>query len=159
MQAGVTIAQWFADTVTNCRLSMYRVARVMTRSDADAEDAVSAATVSAWEHVGKLRNKEALPGYLMRCTVNACHLILRRKQRETAADDLETLFQPNVAETPLWMYLSRLPEKFSLPLQLRYGENLSLEDTASILRIPKGTVSSRCSRGLEILRSQLGKEE
>lgn len=159
MQNSPATEQWFADTVAACRLSLYRVARVTTHSDADAEDAVSAAIISAWERIGRLRSKDALPGYLMRCTVNACHSIYRQSKRETATDDLEAVSPPYRDETPIWVYLSHLPEKFSLPLQLRYGENLSLEDTARILRIPKGTVSSRCSRGLAMLKSQLSKEE
>ena len=27
-------------------------------------------------------------------------------------------------DTPVWMYLQRLPEKYRLPLALRYGDNL-----------------------------------
>jgi len=159
MQTAESTARWFADTVAKCRLSLFRVARVMTHTDADAEDAVSTAIVAAWEHLGSIRKRDALPGYLMRCTVNACRNIFRQSRRETVTGDLEAVSPPYREETPLWVYLSRLPEKYRLPIQLRYGENFSLEDTASILRIPKGTVSSRCSRGLEILKNQLTKEE
>ena len=62
-------------------------------------------------------------------------------------------------DTPVWMYLQRLPEKYRMPLALRYGEDLSLKATAEILRIPCGMVSSRASRGLAMLRKELEKEE
>ena len=150
----------FTEALGQCRLSLYRVARVMLHSDADAEDAVSMATVAVWEHLSKIRSLDALPGYLMQCTVNACRKIYRQKSKEIAAEDLEALSPPpRGEETPVWIYISHLPEKFRLPLQLRYGENFSLDDTAHILRIPKGTVSSRCSRGLKLLKAQLTKEE
>ena len=63
----------FVAGVEACQSRMFRVARVMLRSDADAEDAVSSAIVSAYAHLPSLRRPEALPGYLIRCVVNACH--------------------------------------------------------------------------------------
>ena len=158
MQDGNERNQRFSQTVETMRGSMFRVARGMVRSDADAEDAVSAATVTAYEHLDRLRNPAALPGYLMRCTVNACHAILRRRKREITSEDLSLLSPGCHMETPMWMYVANLPEKFRLPILLRYGEGISLDDTARILRIPKGTVSSRCSRGLDILKQQLTEE-
>ena len=158
MQDGNERNQHFSEMVEAMRSSMFRVARGMVRSDADAEDAVSAATITAYEHMSRLREPAALPGYLMRCTVNACHAILRRRKREIISEDLTSLSPAYHTETPMWMYVANLPEKFRLPILLRYSEGMSLEDTARILRIPKGTVSSRCSRGLDILKHQLTEE-
>lgn len=39
----------FVDAVQATRERMYRVARMMLRTDADAEDAVSTATMIAWK--------------------------------------------------------------------------------------------------------------
>ena len=150
--------QRFSQTVETMRGSMFRVTRGMVRSDADAEDAVSAATITAYERLDRLREPAALPGYLMRCTVNACYAILRRRKREIAAEVFTPLSPGYHMETPMWMYVANLPEKFRLPILLRYGEGISLDETARILRIPKGTVSSRCIRGLEILKQQLTEE-
>ena len=158
MQDGNDRDARFAETAEAMSLSMYRLARGMVRTDADAEDAVSTAIVTAYAHLDRLRNPNALPGYLMRCAVHACHAILRRRKREISTDDLEFLSTTYQMETPIWMYVANLPEKYKLPILLRYGEGLTLEDTARILRIPKGTVSSRCSRGLNILKKELTEE-
>ncbi|MBE5783054.1 MAG: RNA polymerase sigma factor [Clostridiales bacterium] len=149
---------FFIQTVENCRHAMYRVAFGMLRREADAEDAVSSAVVIAYAHLSSLRKKEALPGYLLRCLIHACHGQLKQRKKEQAAV-IAIIHTPPKEHTPIWIYLSHLPEKFRLPLLLRYGENLSLEDTASILSLPKGTVSSRCSRGLSMLRKEMIKEE
>ena len=158
MQSDQGLNEWFARTVEEGRLSMYRVARGMVRTDADAEDAVSAATLSAYEHLDRLRNREALPGYLMRCVINACRGMMRRQKREIATEELEEVAPAALAETPAWMYVHQLPEKYRLPILLRYAENMPLREVSRILRLPKGTVASRCSRGLEILRKQMIKE-
>ena len=151
----------FVDAVQATRERMYRIARMMLHTDADAEDAVSTATMIAWKQLPRLRNLDALPAYLTRCTVNAARAMLRRRKRETLMDaaHLPERSTQSGKDTPVWMYLQRLPEKYRLPLALRYGENLSLKDTAEILRIPCGTVSSRASRGLAMLRKELEKEE
>lgn len=150
----------FVDAVQTTRERMYRVARMMLRTDADAEDAVSTATMIAWKQLPRLRNLDALPAYLTRCTVNAARAMLRRRKRETLMDAAHLPERPAQSgkDTPVWMYLQRLPEKYRMPLALRYGEDLSLKDTAEILRIPCGTVSSRASRGLAMLRKELEKE-
>ena len=56
-------------------------------------------------------------------------------------------------------YVSHLEEKYRLPILLKYGENLPEKDIAAILRIPRGTVSSRINRALAMLRKELEKEE
>ena len=50
-------------------------------------------------------------------------------------------------------HLATLPEELRAPLVLRYGEELSLEEVAQVLRCPVGTASSRIRRGLEQLRT------
>ena len=151
----------FVDAVQTTRERMYRVARMMLHTDADAEDAVSTATMIAWKQLPRLRNLDALPAYLTRCTVNAARAMLRRRKRETLMDAAHLPERPAQSgkDTPVWMYLQRLPEKYRMPLALRYGEDLSLKATAEILRIPCGMVSSRASRGLAMLRKELEKEE
>jgi DNA-directed RNA polymerase specialized sigma24 family protein len=39
---------------------------------------------------------------------------------------------------------------------LRYWEDLSIEQTAAVLRCSTGNVKSQCSRSLEKLRARLG---
>ena len=149
----------FAQAALACRAAMYRVALGMLRNAADAEDAVSCAVVAAYTHLHRLRQPEALPGYLMRCTVNACHAALRRRKRETSAEDMEIYGGTKEEPDSVWTYVHHLPEKYRVPLLLRYGEDWMLADIARALRLPKGTVSARLSRGLKMLRAELQEEE
>ncbi|MDD3412064.1 MAG: sigma factor, partial [Eubacteriales bacterium] len=61
----------FARAVWEQRGALYRAALAILSSPADAEDAVSAAVEAAWKHLPGLRNPDALPAYLLRCTVNS----------------------------------------------------------------------------------------
>ena len=100
-----------------------------------------------------------LAAYLTRCVINVCRDMLRKRKRETITNNLEIFVQPQKAETPVWMYLSALDDKYRIPLMLRFSENLPNTEIAKILHLPTGTVSSRIARGLNILRNQMEKEE
>ena len=149
---------WFAEAVKSREKAMYRVALVMLRRAADAEDAVSDAVEAAWRHCERLRSEDALPAYLMTCTVNASRKALRRRSREQVVDDLTPYAPPVHPEMPVWAYLMGLPEKYRLPLALRYGEDMPVEEIARVLRLPCGTVSTHIARGLKQLRAQIEKE-
>jgi RNA polymerase sigma-70 factor (ECF subfamily) len=55
--------------------------------------------------------------------------------------------------------LTALPEKYETPILLRYFENLSIEEVASALGRPAGTVKSLIHRGLLRLRQDQGLRE
>lgn len=105
----------FVEAIRQNRAGMFRVARMMLRSDSDAEEAVADATESAYAHLRALRNWEAVRPWLMRITVNACHKMLRRRKRETPSGD-ETLFdrpiKPSDA-TEIWSLVEQLDALYS----------------------------------------------
>ena len=149
----------FVEALTCHRKAMYHLAYAMLRSSADAEDAVSAATLQAYRAARRIRSWESIKPYLMRVTVNACHDLLRKRRRETALD-VETMLATRAApeETPIWMYTQQLPLPMRTVLQLHYGEGLPLQDIAKILRVPRGTVASRIHRAKLELKRRMEKE-
>lgn len=61
-----------------------------------------------------------------------------------------------IAITP---YLCKLPRKYREVVFLRYFEDRTLEETASILGRPTGTVKAQCHRGLRLLRRWMQQSE
>lgn len=152
---------WFVQAVRTHRAAMYRVALSMLRERADAEDAVSEATMQAYAHIGSLRARENARAWLMRITVNACHAALRRRKREAVREigEAELIAEQPQDSLPLWALVAQLPPKYGCVLQMFYGEDMRVEEIARALRLPKGTVSSRISRGRKLLRALIEKEE
>lgn len=68
-----TADERFIEAIRQNRAGMFRVARMMLRSDSDAEEAVADATACAYAHIHTLRSWEAVRPWLMRITVNTCH--------------------------------------------------------------------------------------
>ena len=90
--------QLFIDAVKAKRQAMWRVAFHLLRSEADAEDAVSAAVESTWKHLPRM-------------------------------------------------------------LLMKFDEEMQEKEIAAALHLPRGTVSSRITRGLEMIRKEMRKEE
>lgn len=51
--------------------------------------------------------------------------------------------------------VSKLPDKYRLPVLLFYMEELSISDISDILKLPEGTVKSRIHRAKKILKQKL----
>lgn len=149
----------FLETVQENRDRMYRVAMSLLHSGADAEDAVSAAVENAWNHLGRLRNPDALSAYLVRCTVNAAKNELRRRSRLVPLDSVPESGAADPRSERLFEYICGLEEKYRLPLVLRMQERMTEAEIASVLRIPRGTVSTRITRALNILKEQMTEED
>ena len=54
--------------------------------------------------------------------------------------------------------IRRLPEELRTVVILRYFAGYTLEETAQSLELPRGTVSTRQRRALQLLRLELGEE-
>ncbi len=150
----------FIEAVQDKRKAMWRVAYSILKSEAEAEDAVSAAVENTWRNLYRLRSLEALPVYLMKSTINAAKREWRRRKRMTFSENFDAYLPPVEAENgDITDYLNELDEKYRLPLLLKFGENLLETEIAQVLGLPRGTISSRISRGLDMLRRGIEKED
>ena len=149
----------FVAAVRLNRHRLYRVALSILRSPADAEDAVSTATEQTWKALPRIQDEDRLPVYLMRCTVNAARAELRKRRKTEPLEDYQDTLAAPEAGTSVREYVSGLKEKYRTPLILKYQENMREKEIASILHIPRGTVSSRIITLLKRIKAELLKEE
>jgi len=137
---------------------LYRTALLYLGSETMAIDAVDEAVYKGLRGLKRLREEAYLETWLTRILLNVCKDELRRRKRqvdwqtlpETAADAFDAL--------PLKEALLRLPEELKAVVILRYFTGLTQEETARSLSIPRGTVSTRQRRALELLRLELSEE-
>lgn len=153
------LERYFVETVRQKRRLMYHVALGLLHSEADAEDAVSQAVETTWRRLNRLRKQEALPAYLVKSVINAAKDELRRRKKAGLPEEaLSTVAAPQ-AGSPITHYVSGLQEKYRIPVLLKFGEDMTETEIAAVLNIPRGTVSSRISRALNLLREEMRKEE
>lgn len=159
-QTGDDARARFAAAVTTHRRAMYRAARALLPSDADAEDAVSEAILRAWQAFGRLRDEQSLKGWLIKITVNCAYEHHRRGARVTYTDDLEPLAGSveDRHDFALWDAVCALPEEYRVATVLFYYEDMTTAEIARTLGIREGTVRSRLSRARSRLRTLLEEE-
>ena len=141
--------------------AMFRTARALTSSDADAEDAVGEAVLRAWQGYGALRDPLAVRAWLLKITANCAREQYRKTGRLIPVDTLETAAPERDADAAqdLWQAVNRLPRDQRAAVVLFYYEDLTLAQIAPILGVAQGTVKSRLSRARARLRVLLDEEE
>ncbi|MCW2724039.1 MAG: polymerase, sigma-24 subunit, subfamily [Frankiales bacterium] len=142
---------------------LLRTAYLLTGSRSDAEDLLQTALAKTYLAWDRIRDREALDGYVRRIMVNThTSWWRRRKVDEYATDELpersgsRDATEDLALHDALWTALSSLPKRQRAMVVLRYYEDLSEAATAQILGVSVGTVKSATSRALAKLRDTSG---
>ena len=151
--------QAFIDAVHDRREQMYRIALGYLRNPEDAEDAVSDEVAATWKNLKRIQNTDALPAYLIRCTINAARFQLRKRKKTQFTEQFPESLVAGESGDLITDYLSGMKERDQLLLILKYQENLREREIAAILHVPRGTVSSRIFTLLKRIKAELLKEE
>jgi RNA polymerase sigma-70 factor (sigma-E family) len=149
----------FGDYVAERNAYLLRMAFLLTRNQADAEDLVQAALAKTYQAWDRIEDYGALDGYVRRAMINT-HISWWRRRRleEYPTDDVPD--QPIADQVDggemheaLQRALSRLPSRMRAAVVLRYYEDKSEAEIAEALGISLGTVKSTVSRAVAKLRS------
>jgi RNA polymerase sigma factor (sigma-70 family) len=147
----------------------FRVAYVISRNSADAEDALQDGLTKAWRALARFRPGEPLRPWLLQIVANEA-----RNRRRAAGRREQLALRAAAARGPgspgeaapspedealdhdrraaLLAALDALPDQAREVLACRYLLDLSEEETAAALDLPGGTVKSRTARALDRLR-------
>jgi RNA polymerase sigma factor (sigma-70 family) len=148
----------------------FRVAYVITRNAADAQDAAQEGLVKAWRALGRFRVGEPLRPWLLQIVANEARNRIRstgRRDRlalraavavvsgEAAPSPEDAVLDADRRRT-LLAALEQLPEQAREILACRYLLELSEDETGTVLGLRLGTVKSRTARALDRLREAYG---
>ena len=151
---------------------LYRAARAVLRDDAEAEDVMQQAYVSAYAHLRQFDGRSAFAIWLTRIAVNEAIRRARHRGRyQPLADDAVMLF-PTVfprrttldpekhaftreMRVVLEAAVDALPDGYREVFMLREVEGLSTADTAQCLDVSESVVKTRLLRARAALRRDL----
>jgi RNA polymerase sigma factor (sigma-70 family) len=156
----------FSRIVEENKATVYRLAYSFMRSGFDADDVTQAVFVRLYRD-GRWRSgaerafegDEHLRSWLVRVTINECRSLFRRLRRapeglEGIADTLagRDRSQDGAQQaSDVLDAVMRLPEKYRVPIYLRYYEGYSAKEVAGLLGVPEATVRTRLARARERL--------
>jgi RNA polymerase sigma-70 factor (ECF subfamily) len=150
------------------RQSLYRIAMRQLENQADAEDAVQDAFLSAYAHLDQFKRLARMSTWVTTIVTNSVRMKLRRRPRkvhvalsdQSQDHDSERVLEmlrdrrPNPEEVSQRNELAEQAVRFMILIsptlrrtfQLRDVYGLSIRDTAKILAIPNGTVKAQTAR-------------
>lgn len=154
------------------------IARRYFPEEADANDALQDAFLSAFKGLPRFEGASRLGTWLHRITVNACLMKLRSRRRrpETNIDDLlpeflsdghrknpggpwkpieQTGIERAEVRSLVRSMIDQLPDQYRDVLILRDVENLDTEEAAEVLGISPNAVKTRLHRARQALRTLL----
>ena len=141
--------------------SLYALALRILGRGPEAQDAVQDTFLIALSSIDRLREPEAVGGWLRGILRNVCLRRLRERWGEISLDERaqknveERSFEPSAEEYIdrlalrewVWAALYELPEVLRVTAMLRYfGSYSSYEEISAILDVPLGTVRSRLNQ-------------
>lgn len=141
---------------------LYRLALSHLQSREDAEDVVHDVFAKYLESVGKLKDAEHERAWLIKVTVNACRDFLRKKKYRTyiAIDEIQEIAAKDTEPLPeVFEMVAVLPEKYKTVIVLHYLEGYSVDEISSIIGVSASAIKMRLSRGREVLKKYMEKEE
>jgi RNA polymerase sigma factor (sigma-70 family) len=147
----------------------FRTAYLITRSTADAEDAVQDAFVKAYYALARFRPDAPFRPWVLRIVANEARnrrrsagrrerLVLRAAEEPPsggAVPSPEAALVASEERSQLLEAVNGLREEDRLVIACRYFLDLSEAETAAALGWRQGTVKSRLSRSLERLRERM----
>jgi RNA polymerase sigma-70 factor (ECF subfamily) len=166
----------FRHIMKRCNQRLFRAARAVVGSDAEAEDVVQEAYVDAYVKLDGFRGEAALLTWLTRIVLNEAHGRLRKRHPTVDVEQIEAAqlepgnviaFPTNAGTDPaaslqreqvrrlLERAIDQLPEPFRVVYILREIEECSVEDTALALDLKPETVKTRLFRARRLLRAAL----
>lgn len=161
----------FAVLVTEHQRYVYNLALRVVRDENEALDLTQETFVRAWTALPNFRGQAQFRTWLYRITTNLCYNRLPGLRRSLAdfGDDVladipepgQTLanpareFESNETRTYLHQAIDGLEPNYKILIVMRYHQELSYEEIASVLNLPLGTVKTGLFRAKEKLRQAL----
>jgi RNA polymerase sigma factor (sigma-70 family) len=141
--------------------SAYRLAWAILGDSGDADDATQEAFASAWRHRRSLRDPGRFDAWFGRILVNECRQRLRKRTRERirplpeAGPAVSDASGHISARDAVSRAIACLDADHRIVVVLRYWADLSVDEIATRLDVPSGTVKSRLHYALRSMRPRL----
>ena len=134
--------------------AVYRLALSYTKSPAEAEDVCQSVFLKMMEQRSIASGREK--AWLLQTTANTCRNLLRSswwRKTDALDDGIPADISPEYAD--VYQAVMALEPKYRVVIYLRYYEEYSTKEIAQLLHISQSAVTTRLSRGREMLKTTL----
>ncbi|MGN0745221.1 MAG: RNA polymerase sigma factor [Aristaeellaceae bacterium] len=147
----------FQTEVRRIEKLMYRVSMSYLENVEDAADAVQDTLIKAWEKRSTLIRPEQFKPWVMRILVNQCKDVLRKRRRRSffPLEEDTASVEVSVTQTPVMEAICALDPELRTVIVLHYVDGYAVQEIASSLGLPLGTVKTRMRSARKRLKQTL----
>ena len=140
---------------------LYRLSLSHLQNAHDAEDAVHDVFAKYISEPHKFKDKEHEEAWFVKVTVNHCRDLLRKKKyrNHLSLDEVHHLKTVEAEENSVLEVLGKLSERYKAVIILHYLEGYSIDEISFMLGISVSAVKMRLSRGRDLLKNLMEKED
>ncbi len=141
------------------REPVWRLCRRLLLSEADAQDVLQTTFVKAFAGLPGFRGDASVKTWLLRIAVNEANTILRRREAVPITEETpEPTTVGDAERVAVRSLVDALKPEFRTVIVLRFWEELSYEEIATVLNLPLPGVKMRLHRAKEAFRKMYGEE-
>ena len=136
---------------------MYRVSMSYLSDVEDAADAVQDTLAKAWQKRNILTRPEQFKPWVMRILVNQCKDMLRKRKRRSfyPLEENTASIDPLALQPPVMEAINALKPELRVVMVLHYVDGYAVQEIASSLGVPLGTVKTRMRSARKRLKQTL----
>jgi RNA polymerase sigma-70 factor, ECF subfamily len=154
---------------------IYNLALRMLQDPEEAAESTQEVFLSAFKNIRRFRQEARFSTWIYRIAMNHCISRIRRRPAGThyslddsradasigsrlpARESHEGAFLREETRNRVRLALEHLPPEQRAVLELKFFQDLTFEEIASVIQVPLSTVKSRLYAALEILKVRLGR--
>ena len=161
----------FSVLVQRYQKQIYSLTYRLTNDQEDARDLAQEVFIHIYKVLGKYDQNRKFFSWMYKVATNVCYNSLRRGKPEisVALDKVieiaplmvrneaqpEEYYERRETQESVRQAVAELPEKYRVPLVLRYLEELSYKEIADYMDLPVTTIETRLYRGKAMLQKRL----
>lgn len=140
---------------------LYRMAYTYVKNEEDALEIFQQTVLQAIESVHQVKEPAYFSTWLTRICINKALAFLKNHKKLVFMDGIEQRKTENDSNVDIAQQLdisnalNSLPEKYKTALMLRYYQDFTVKQIASVMDCPEGTVKTTIFRGLALLKKDL----
>ncbi len=161
----------FSVLVQRYQRQIYSLTYRLTNDPEDARDLAQEVFIHIYKVLGKYDQGRKFFSWMYKVATNVCYNSLRRGRQEHAValekviefapyigdntNQPEEYYERRETQALVRQAVAELPDKYRLPLVLRYLEDLSYREIAEFMDLPVTTIETRLYRGKALLQKRL----
>lgn len=155
----ITTVQGFTDATIDVSRLLFTVSFSMLHNQDRCADAVQNSLLRAWEKRNSLRESSKFKAWIIKILINECKKILKNESTSFLVDDIPAEQFGHDVKLDIANAVFKLNPKYRVPVAMFYYEDMPVNEIASVLDIPEGTITSQLLRARQQLRKELSDYE